>query len=290
MRQQTLANSGFERFRRSTRRDQFLADMDKIIPWRELCKVIKPFYPQPKGAGRPPVALERMLRIHFLQHWFNLSDPAVEEALYDSCAMRHFVGIDLGREPAPDETTVCKFRHLLEVHNLGDQLFALINDYLQENGLKVSTGTIVDAAIIDAPSSTKNKEGKRDPEMHQTRKGNQWYFGMKGHIGVDSQTKLIHSGAATAANVCDSQLLGDLLHGEETRVWGDSAYTRGDVIRDKAPYEKGFTNRRDAESICLAMKIRQRTKPNRRSVQKLNISFWFLSGSSVLTRSVIIPG
>lgn len=231
-----------------------------------------------------------MLRIHFLQHWFNLSDPAVEEGMYDSRAMRHFVGIDLGREPAPDETTVCKFRHLLEAHNLGDRLFALINDYLQENGLKVSTGTIVDATIIDAPSSTKNKEGKRDPEMHQTRKGNQWYFGMKGHIGVDSQTKLIHSVAATAANVHDSQLLGDLLHGEETRVWGDSTYARGDVIRDKAPYEKDFTNRRDAESICLAMKIRQRIKPNRRSVQKLNIPFWFSSGSSVLTRSVIIPG
>lgn len=138
--------------------------MDEIIPWRNLCKVIKPFYPKPKGAGRPPVGLERMLRIHFLQHWFNLSDPAVEEALYDSRAMRRFVGIDLGCEPAPDETTVCNFRHLLEAHNLGDQLFALINVYLQENGLKVSSGTIVDATIIDAPSSTKNKAGKRDPK------------------------------------------------------------------------------------------------------------------------------
>ena len=173
MRQQTLADEGFERYRKPTRRDQFLAEMDQVIPWRDLCKVIKPFYPTPKGAGRPPVGLERMLRIHFLQHWFNLSDPAVEEALYDSRAMRRFVGIDLGREPAPDETTVCKFRHLLEVHNLGDQLFVLINAYLQENGLKVSTGTIVDATIIDAPSSTKNKDGERDPEMHQTRKGNQ---------------------------------------------------------------------------------------------------------------------
>jgi IS5 family transposase len=159
MRQQTLAEEGFERFRKPTRRDQFLAEMEAVIPWRDLCKVIKPFYPKPKGAGRRPVGLERMLRIHFLQHWFNLSDPAVEEALYDSRAMRRFVGIDLGREPAPDETTVCNFRHLLEAHNLGDQLFALINAYLQENGLKVSTGTIVDATIIDAPSSTKNKDG-----------------------------------------------------------------------------------------------------------------------------------
>lgn len=245
MRQRTLADESFERFRKPTRRDQFLAEMESIIPWRDLCEVIKPFYPKPKGAGRPPVGLERMLRIHFLQHWFNLSDPAVEEALYDSRSIRRFVGIDLGREPAPDETTVCKFRHLLEAHNLGDQLFALINVYLQENGLKVSTGTIVDATIIDAPSSTKNKEGKRDPEMHQTRKGNQWYFGMKAHIGVDSQTKLIHSVAATAANVHDSQLLGDLLHGDETRVWGDSAYAgQGDVIRQHAPKAKDFTNKK----------------------------------------------
>lgn len=245
MRQKTLADEGFERFRKPTRRDQFLAEMEDIIPWRDLCNVIEPFYPKPKGAGRPPVGLERMLRIHFLQHWFSLSDPAVEEALYDSRAMRRFVGIDLGREPAPDETTVCHFRHLLETHNLGDQLFALINAYLQENGLKVSTGTIVDATIINAPSSTKNKEGKRDPEMHQTRKGNQWYFGMKAHIGVDSQTKLIHSVAATAANVHDSQLLGDLLHGDETRVWGDSAYAgQGDVIRQHAPNAKDFTHKK----------------------------------------------
>lgn len=245
MRQQTLADESFERFRKPTRRDQFLAEMDEIIPWQDLCEVIEPFYPKPKGAGRPPIGLERMLRIHFLQHWFNLSDPAVEEALYDSRAMRRFVGIDLGREPAPDETTACNFRHLLEAHNLGDQLFALINVYLQENGLKVSTGTIVDATIIDAPSSTKNKEGKRDPEMHQTRKGNQWYFGMKAHIGVDSRSTLIHSVAATAANVHDSQLLGDLLHGDETRVWGDSAYTgQGDVIRQHAPNAKDFTHQK----------------------------------------------
>ena len=178
-----------------------MLEMDQIMPWRDLCKVIKPFYPKRRGSGRPTIGLERMLRIHFLQHWFNLSDPAVEEALYDSRAMRSFVGIDLGREPAPDETTVCKFRHLLEAHNLGAQLFTLSNEYLEENGLQVSTGTIVDATIIDAPTSTKNKEGKRDPEMHQTKKGNAWYFGMKGHIGVDSKTKLIHSVVATAANV-----------------------------------------------------------------------------------------
>jgi len=203
------------------------------------------------------------LRIHFLQHWFNLSDPAVEEALYDSRAMRRFVGIDLGHEPAPDETTICKFRHLLEAHHLGDRLFALINAYLQENGLTVSTGTIVDATIIDAPSSTRNKDGERDPEMHQTKKGNQWYFGMKAHMGVDSQIKLIHSVAATAANVHDSQVLPDLLHGEETRVWGDSAYAgQGDVIREHAPNAQDFTNKKGCRNRPLSDEdaARNRTK------------------------------
>jgi len=263
MRQQTLSDEGFERYRKPTRRDQFLDEMEQIIPWRGLCEVIEPFYPQAIGAGRPPVGLERMLRIHFLQHWFNLSDPAGEEALYDSRAMRRFVGIDLGREPAPDETTVCKFRHLLEAHNLGDQLFTLIADYLQENGLKISTGTIVDATIIDAPSSTKNRDGQRDPEMHQTRKGNQWYFGMKAHIGVDSQTKLIHSVAVTAANVHDSRVLPDLLHGEETRVWGDAAYAgQGAVIRQHAPKAKDFTHKKGyrARPLTDADRAKNRTK------------------------------
>lgn len=261
MRQQTLANEGFERFRKPTRRERFLDEMDKIVPWDGLCDVIEPFYPKPEGAGRPPIGLDRMLRIHFLQHWFNLSDPAVEEALYDSRAMRRFVGIDLGREPVPDETTVCKFRHLLEAHNLGDQLFALIAEYLEEHGLTVNKGTIVDASIIDAPSSTKNKDGKRDPEMHQTRKGRQWYFGMKAHIGVDSRTKLIHSVAATAANVHDSQLLGDLLHGEETRVWGDSAYAgQREVIRGCAPKAKDFTNKRGARNRPLSDEERARNR------------------------------
>jgi len=277
MRQQTLADEGFERYRKPTLRDQFLAEMDKIIHWRNLCEVIKPYYPEPKGAGRPPIGLERMLRIHFLQHWFNLSDPAVEEASYDSRAMRHFVSIDLGREPAPDEATVCNFRHLLEEHNLGDSLFALINEYLQENGLKVSTGTIVDATIIDAPSSTKNKEGERDPEMHQTRKGKQWYFGMKGHIGVDSQTKLIHSVAATAANVHDSQLLGDLLHGDETRVWGDSAYAgKGDVIIDKAPNAKDFTNKKGCRGRSLSDEERARNKTKSKVRAKVEHPFLIL--------------
>lgn len=263
MRQQTLAEEGFEKYRKPTRREQFLEEMERIIPWAELSAVIEPYYPKGEGPGRPPVGVERMLRIHFLQHWFNLSDPAVEEALYDSRSMRRFVGIDLGREPAPDETTICKFRHLLERHNLGDRLFALIAEYLQENGLKVSTGTIVDATIIGAPSSTKNRDGKRDPEMCQTKKGNQWYFGMKAHIGVDSRSKLIHSVAATAANVHDSQLLPDLLHGGETRVWGDSAYAgQTEVIREHAPKAKDFTQKKGSRyrSLTDAERAKNRTK------------------------------
>ena len=155
-----------------------------------------------------------------VQHWFNLSDPGVEEALYDSRALRRFVGIDLGREPAPDETTVCKFRHLLEEQGLSKRLFEQVDEYLKEHGMAVNRGTIVDATIIHAPSSTKNRRKERDPEMHQTRKGYQWYFGMKAHIGVDSRSKLIHSVEATAANVHDSQVLEKLLHGKERRVWG----------------------------------------------------------------------
>jgi IS5 family transposase len=165
MQQTTFAEEGFEKHRKTTRREQFLAEMDQIIPWAELSEVIEPFYPQPQGADRRPIGIERMLRIHFLQHWFNLSDPAAEESLYDSRSMRRFVGIDLGREPVPDETTICKFRHLLEAHHLGQRLFELMQEYLHENGIKIHRGTIVDATIINAPSSTKNREGQRDPEM-----------------------------------------------------------------------------------------------------------------------------
>jgi IS5 family transposase len=244
MKQITLATAGFERYTKTTRRAAFLAEMERVVPWCELCTLVEPVYPKP-GNGRPPVGLERMLRIYFLQQWFNLSDPAVEEALYESVSMRQFVGIDLGREPVPDETTVCKFRHLLERHELGRRLFEQVHRHLESRGLKVSTGTIVDATIINAPSSTKNKDNARDPEMHQVKKGNQWYFGMKAHVGVDSKTKLIHTVAATAANVPDSEVLPDLLHGEETRVWGDQAY-RGqrEVIHEHAPKAKDFTNRR----------------------------------------------
>lgn len=241
MQQSTFAEVTFEQYRKPTRRERFLDEMNRVVPWAELAAAIAPVYPKAEGPGRPPVGVERMLRLHCLQQWFNLSDPAVEEALYDSRALRHFVGIDLGREPVPDETTICKFRHLLETHQLGEQHFARIGAYLAKQGLQVSRGTIVDATIIAAPSSTKNRTKERDPEMHQTKKGNQWYFGMKAHIGVDSRTKLIHSVAATAANVHDSQLLPKLLHGQETRVWGDAAYSgQRDVIQHHAPHAQSF--------------------------------------------------
>jgi IS5 family transposase len=249
MKQQTLAmaadqGAGFETHRKRTRRDEFLDTMNAIVPWAQLCAVIEPHYPK-RGNGRPPIGLERMLRIHFVQHWFNLADFACEEALYDSASLRRFVGIDLGCEAVPDATTLLKFRRLLETHKLGEQLFAEVGRVLQACGLKLKSGTIVDATIIGAPSSTKNEQKARDPEMHQTRKGKQWYFGMKLHIGVDSQSGLAHSAVLTPANVHDKHPLPQLLHGREQRVYGDSAYaSQKDLIRSKAPMARDFTNQR----------------------------------------------
>jgi transposase, IS5 family len=268
MKQQTL--TGFEKYGKTTRRAQFLADMDRVIPWTEITAAVARVYPKiSEQGGRPPIPLERMLRIYFLQLWFNLSDPAAEEALYDSAAMRSFVGIDLGAESAPDETTICKFRHLLEKHKLGKTLLRAVKEHLHRNGIKISNGTIVDATIISAPSSTKNKDGKRDPEMHQVAKGNQWYFGMKAHIGVDSKTKLIHTILASAANVSDLLALPHLLHGRETRVWGDQGYQgQSAIIHARAPRAKDFTNRKyrgrgwfnEAERLKNQSKSRVRAK------------------------------
>jgi IS5 family transposase len=249
MKQQTLAmaadqNAQYERYRKPTKRDAFLATMEQLVPWTALCSVIEPHYPK-AGNGRPPIGLERMLRMYFVQHWFNLADEACEDALLDSTALRRFVGIDLGRERVPDATTLLKFRHLLEQHKLGEALFAKVGEVLQANGLKVGTGTIVDATIIGAPSSTKNAEGKRDPEMHQTRKGQQWYFGMKLHVGMDKDTGLVHSAVVTAANVHDKHPLPDLLHGQEEEVYGDSAYaSQKALIASKAPNARDVTNKR----------------------------------------------
>jgi IS5 family transposase len=273
MKQQTLAmaadqSEAFERFRRPTRRDEFLSTMDRIVPWAELCAVVEPHYPK-AGNGRPPVGLERMLRMHFVQHWFNLADEACEEALLDSVALRRFVGIDLGRERVPDGTTLLKFRRLLERHKLGAALFATVGKVLQAKGMKVGTGTIVDATIIAAPPSTKNAAGQRDPEMHQTRKGKQWHFGMKLHIGVDSKTGLAHSAVVTAANIHDKHPLPQLMHGGEQEVYGDSAYaSQQKLIASKAPQAADRTNQRvrssgvaaDLERIVNRIKSKVRSR------------------------------
>ena len=247
MKQTTLAMStGFEKHRRATRKAEFLAKMETLMPWAEFCALIEPHYAK-VGNGRPPIGLERILRMYCIANWFNLADEACEDALYDIPAFREFCRIDLGCERVPDATTLLRFRHLLEEHQLGTALFAKVGELLMQNGMKLSGGTIVDATLIAAPPSVKNKEKERDPEMHQTKKGNQWHFGMKVHIGVDSASGLIHSSSVTAANVHDSHEVPNLLHGEETRFYGDSAY-RGreqrERLRTLAPKAKDFTNKR----------------------------------------------
>ena len=245
MRQQTLAaQASFEKYGRKSRRELFLEEMDQVVPWAELQALVEPHYPR-AGNGRQPVGLRIMLRVYFVQQWFNLSDPGVEEALYDSAALRRFVGVDLGAAPAPDETTVCRFRHLLEKHDLGGQILEAVNLHLASKGIKVATGTIVDATILHAPSSTKNQKKERDPEMHQTRKANQWYFGLKAHIGVDSKEGIVHSVCTSAASVADKHMLPNLLHGEERKVWGDGGYQgQTKAIQEAAPRAQDMTCRR----------------------------------------------
>jgi IS5 family transposase len=208
-----------------TRRERFLAEMDAVIPWSRLLGLIEPHYPQ-AVVGRPRQALETMLRIYFLQQWFDLSDPAAEDAIYDSESMRRFARVELGDDAVPDETTICRFRHLLEEHKLQAAIFEAVNGLLAQKRLLLRTGTIVDATILSAPSSTKNKTGKRDPEMKQTRKGNQWFFGMKLHVGTDPQGR-VHHVTATDAAVADITQMPKLLHGEERVVYGDRAYWKG---------------------------------------------------------------
>ncbi|HXJ94692.1 MAG TPA: IS5 family transposase [Terriglobia bacterium] len=263
MRQQTLASqAGFERYTRKTRREQFLEEMERVVPWAELEELVRPHYPKGEN-GRPPVGLSIMLRIHFLQQWFNLSDPGAEDALYESAVLRRFAGVDLGRAPAPDETTILNFRHLLEAHGLGGAMLDAVNRHLESRGIRIATGTIVDATIIHAPSSTKNAGGERDPEMHQTKKGNQWYFGMKAHIGVDAKHGIVHSVCTTAASVADVHMLPDLLHGEERKVWGDGGYQgQAEVIRQAAPHAQDMTSRRTRyqDGIDELQRSRNRSK------------------------------
>ena len=210
--------------KRQTRRDRFLAEIEAMTPWGELVAAIERHYPQGGGRGRPPIGLERMLRMYIAQNCFGLSDEGIEDAIYDSQAIRRFVGIDLGRETAPDATTLLKFRRLLEDKQLTDTIFTTINAHLAAKGLFLRRGTVVDATIIEAPPSTKNKKGERDPEMHQAKKGNEWHFGMKAHIGVDAESGLVHTVIGTAANVADVTQAQDLLHGDETDVFADAGY------------------------------------------------------------------
>ena len=222
MGQMSFADAEYAGKRKKTRREVFLEEMDKVVPWQALRKVIEPFYPL-AGRGRRPYALEAMLRVHLMQNWFALSDPAMEEALYEIASLRNFAGLKLS-EPIPDETTILNFRHLLEEHELAEDILKAVNAHLARKGLLLKRGSIVDATIIAAPSSTKNAEGERDPEMHQTKKGNQWHFGMKAHIGVDADSGLVHTVTTTPANEADVEQIADLLHGKEKQVWADSGY------------------------------------------------------------------
>ena len=208
--------------RKKTRREVFLEEMELVVPWKALVKLIEPHYPV-AGRGRRPYPLESILRVHLMQNWFALSDPAMEEALYEIASLRTFARLSLS-EPIPDETTILNFRHLLEENDLAEDILKLVNAHLARKGLLLKRGSIVDATIIAAPSSTKNAEGKRDPDMHQTKKGEQWYFGMKAHIGVDADSGLVHTVTTTAANEADVEQVADLLHGKEEQVWADSGY------------------------------------------------------------------
>jgi IS5 family transposase len=251
--QPSFSQAEFAAKKKITRREKFLARMEEIIPWPSLLAVLEPFYPKGER-GRPPLGLERMLRMYFLQQWYGLADEALEDALYDSQALRGFVRLDLATDGVPDATTLLKFRRLLETNDLCKGLFTAINADLTTRGLLLREGTLVDATLIAAPPSTKNKAKQRDPEMHQTRKGNQWYFGMKAHIGADRDSKLVHTLVATAANVADITKTAELLHGQETQVHADAGYT-------------GVEKR--AELVALERKIDWQIARKRGQIKKL---------------------
>jgi IS5 family transposase len=248
MKQTTLGSTDWALKRKVTRRAKFLAEMDAVVPWSRLLAVVEPHYPK-APQGRPPHPLPRMLRIYFMQQWFNLSDPAMEDALYDSESMRRFAGIDLAADLVPDETTILRFRHLLERHRLTEQLFAEVRSLLEEKKLLLKSGTIVDATIIAAPPSTKNAAGERDPEMKQTRKGRQWHFGMKLHVGADRRG-LVHSVATGPASEGDITRLGELLHGQERELFGDQAYWSED-------------HRQHCQHAGIRYRVNRRSRPGR---------------------------
>jgi IS5 family transposase len=241
--QRTFAGLAWDSKKKVTRRERFLGEMDAVLPWADLLALLAPHYPK-SVRGRPALPLATMLRIYFLQQWFNLSDPAAEEALYDSEAMRRFAHIELGEDAVPDETTILHFRHLLEQHHVTEQLFALVRGLLESKGLLLKAGTIVDATIMSAPTSTKNATGERDPEMRQTRKGNTWYFGMKVHVGTDRRG-IVHALTTTDAAAADVKQLPELLHGEERVLYGDQAYwSEGDRQAAEAAGIRYRVNRR----------------------------------------------
>lgn len=248
MKQATLGSSDWALKVKVTRRAKFLAEMDAVIPWTRLLAVIEPHFPK-AVQGRPPHPLPRMLRIHFMQQWFNLSDPAMEDALYDSESMRRFAGIDLTTDLVPDETTILRFRHLLEKHRLAEQLFGEVRALLEEKQLLLKSGTIVDATIIAAPPSTKNAAQARDPEMKQTRKGKQWHFGMKVHVGTDRRG-LVHSVVTGPASEGDITRIDELLHGQEREIFGDQAYWSED-------------HRQHCHHAGIAYRVNRRARPGR---------------------------
>ena len=246
------ADLGLNLSRKKTRKREFLEEMTRVVPWKDLTALIEPHYPKAK-TGRPPMGLEVMLRVHLLQQWFGLSDPAMEEALHDVPLYREFAGLEGPMRRLPDESTILRFRHLLEKHNLGDAILATVNVILQRHGLMLKAGTVVDATLISAPSSTKNDSGERDPEMHQTKKGNQWYFGMKAHVGTDAESGLVHTVIGTAANVNDVTRGHDLLHGEEDVVFADAGY-QGAMKRPEATGVQWHVAMRPCKRRVLDMK------------------------------------
>lgn len=249
MKQQSFATLAYQNKKIVTKREAFLKEMEQVVPWSRLLKLIEPHYPK-KGNGRPPIPMEVMLRIYFLQQWYALSDPAAEEALYDMESMRRFSLLELGEDVIPDETTILNFRRLIEKHDLSVALFNDINAYLVDRGIKVSKGSMIDASIVHAPASTKNKEKQRDPEMHSTRKNNQYYFGMKIHIGSDVNSNAIHSATVTSANIADISEMPELLREEDEVVFGDAGYTSDS-------YKRG------ARSRGMTWKVNDKRKPKK---------------------------
>jgi IS5 family transposase len=277
MRQLTLASQAiFEKHSRKSKREVFLDQMEQVVPWSALLALVEPHYPK-AGNGRQPVGLTIMLRTYFLQQWFSLSDPGMEEAFYESPVLRRFAGVDLGVAAAPDESTILRFRHLLEDRDLCGQMLDAVNLYLDSKGIHISTGTIVDATIISAPSSTKNIKKERDPAMHQTRKGQQWYFGAKAHIGVDSKEAVVHSVATSAASVADKHMLPDLLHGAEKKVWGDAGYQgQTEAIHQAAPEAQDMTSRRARFKDYVDREIKRKNTTKARVRSKVEHPFRIL--------------